>query len=66
MAKNPNVDFDAEIDNMIKSKNKKKRKGKKQVDDFDALAELFAAGKKNCCEKKDSKNMKLKVPDESA
>ena len=29
MAKNPNVDFDAELDNMIKSKNKKKRRGKK-------------------------------------
>ena len=29
MAKNPNMDIDAEIDNMIKSKNKKKRRGKK-------------------------------------
>ena len=47
ITKNPHKDIDKELDDLIKNKNKKKgKKGKKKPDELDALAELFAAGKK--------------------
>lgn len=53
MAKNPNIDLDKEIDDLINKKRKKGRKGKKKHDDLDAVAELFAAGKSNVKSPKD-------------